>query len=224
MELEAPAPPRLPADISDEDAKMMHDDHADGSAADAAADPEPRSSAAEGEPATPAVEEDAAGEERAADDQRSEEELRAALEEAERSTVEYLDHLRRERAEFENYRRRANKERMAALDRGAEQLASSLLAVLDNFGYVLDAAKGSSDEQLAKGVGMVHGELLRALGEAGLEQITTVGVPFDPTVHEAVSQVEADEPVEDPVVAEILRPGYRFKQRVLRPASVSVAQ
>jgi molecular chaperone GrpE len=204
---------------------MTHDDHTDERAPDATAEPaavpaEPAPEPPASDPEPPASDQEG----RTPEDERSEEELRLALEEAERSTMEYLDHLRRERAEFENYRRRANKERMQALDRGAEQLAASLLAVLDNFGYVVDAAKGSSDEQLAKGVGMVHGELLRALGGAGLEQIATVGVPFDPTVHEAVSKVEADEPVEDPVVAEILRPGYRFKQRVLRPASVSVAQ
>jgi molecular chaperone GrpE len=89
---------------------------------------------------------------------------------------------------------------------------------------VLDAAKDSSDEQLAKGAAMVHDELLGVLQRAGLEPVPGAGEPFDPNWHEAMMQVEAAEPVEAPVVAEVMRPGYRFKDRVLRPASVSVAQ
>jgi molecular chaperone GrpE len=159
-----------------------------------------------------------------AHEERDPDELRADLAEAERQRDEYLDLLRRERAEFENFRRRMNKERMEALDRGAEQLVASLLGVLDNFGFVLDAAKDSSDEQLAKGAAMVHEELMGLLQRAGLEEVPGVGEPFDPTWHEAMMQVEAPEPVDAPVVAEVMRPGYRFKDRVLRPASVSVAQ
>jgi molecular chaperone GrpE len=144
--------------------------------------------------------------------------------EAVRERDEYLDHLRRERAEFENFRRRSARERAEALERGAEQLATNLLGVLDNFGFVLAAAEDSADEQLSKGARMVYAELMDVLGKAGLEQITGEGEPFDPAHHEAMMQVEADEPVDAPTVAQVLRPGYRFKDRVLRPASVSVKQ
>jgi molecular chaperone GrpE len=96
--------------------------------------------------------------------------------------------------------------------------------VLDNFGFVLAAAEDSADEQLSKGARMVYAELMDVLGKAGLEQITGEGEPFDPAHHEAMMQVEADEPVDAPTVAQVLRPGYRFKDRVLRPASVSVKQ
>lgn len=157
-------------------------------------------------------------------DERSASELLVALADAERTAEEYLDHLRRERAEFENFRRRSNKERMEALDRGAEQLVSNLLGVLDNFGYVLDAAASSQDEQLAKGVEMAHTELVKVLREAGLEEVPGAGEPFDPTWHEAVAQVEVDDPGSEGQVVEVLRPGYRFKGRLLRPASVAVAQ
>jgi molecular chaperone GrpE len=161
-------------------------------------------------------------------DDRSAEELQAALDDAERAAEEYLDHLRRERAEFENFRRRSTKERMEALDRGAENLIGNLLGVLDNFGYTLEAARESADDRLGKGVEMVHTELMKVLIDAGLEEIPGVGQPFDPAVHEAMMQVEAvdelGEEVEDPVVVEILRPGYRFKGRVLRPAAVKVAR
>lgn len=145
----------------------------------------------------------------------------AALEQ-ERDT--YLDHLRRERAEFENYRRRSQKERMQALDRGAEALITQLLGVLDNFGYVLEAAK-DSDDGVAKGVRMVHAELRDVLERAGLEEVHGVDAPFDPNVHDAVMQVEGDQTDDgEPKVAQVLRSGYRFKGRVLRPASVAVTQ
>ena len=137
---------------------------------------------------------------------------------------EYLDLLRRERAEFENFRRRSSRERAEAHDKGAEQLVNELLSVLDNFGHVVAGAEDSDDEQLAKGVEMVHRELWSVLTDAGLEPVPGEGAPFDPTHHEAMMQVEAEETIEEPYVAEVLRPGYRFKGRVLRPASVSVAQ
>lgn len=147
---------------------------------------------------------------------------------AERERDEYLDALRRERAEFENFRRRTSKERVDALDRGAELIVAGLLSVLDSFGLALDAAAQSDDEQLAKGVQLVHTQLLSTLEQAGLSQVEGVGATFDPTIHEAMLQVDAVEAlgheVDDAVVVEVLRPGYRFKGRVLRPASVKVAR
>lgn len=151
-------------------------------------------------------------------------EVTAALQEVTRERDTYLDHLRRERAEFENFRRRSQKERMEALDRGAEALAAQLLSVLDNFGYVLEAAK-DADDAVAKGVRMVHSELRETLQRAGLEDVPGVDAPFDPTWHDAVMQVDGDT-TEDgqPKVAQVLRNGYRFKGRVLRPATVAVTQ
>ncbi|HWB72240.1 MAG TPA: nucleotide exchange factor GrpE, partial [Egibacteraceae bacterium] len=150
--------------------------------------------------------------------------LRVALAEAERTRDEYLDHLRRERAEFENFRKRSTRERMDALDRGAEALVATMLKVLDNFGFALEAAEASDDDRLAKGVQMVHTEFLETLRQAGLQEVPGVGEVFNPAWHEAIAQVDADEPLDEPVVVEVLRPGYRFKGRVLRPASVTVAR
>jgi molecular chaperone GrpE len=148
----------------------------------------------------------------------------AALEAVTRERDTYLDHLRRERAEFENYRRRSTRERAEALDRGAETLISRMLGVLDNFGYVLEAAK-DHDDAVAKGVRMVHDELREVLTRAGLEDVPGVGAPFDPTWHDAVMQVEGETTANgEPIVAQVLRTGYRFKGRVLRPASVAVTQ
>lgn len=151
-------------------------------------------------------------------------EVTAALEEVTRERDTYLDLLRRERAEFENFRRRSQKERMEALDRGAEALAAQLLSVLDNFGYVLEAAK-DADDAVAKGVRMVYTELREALERAGLEDVPGVDAPFDPTWHDAVMQVDGETTDDNqPKVAQVLRNGYRFKGRVLRPASVAVTQ
>ena len=145
--------------------------------------------------------------------------------EAQRERDEYLDHLRRERAEFENFRKRATKERMDALDRGAEQVLANLLHVLDTFGFALAAAQDRGPEDnLAKGVEMVYAELVDVLHKAGLEEVEGVGSHFDPTHHEAMMQVEAESPLDEATVVEVLRPGYRFKGRVLRPASVKVAK
>lgn len=136
----------------------------------------------------------------------------------------YLDHLRRERADFENYRRRTTKERMNALDRGAQQLAADLLHVVDMFNTALSAADQRPDDPLAKGVQMVHDELLRVLRDAGLEEVPGVGSDFDPAYHEALETVPADTALDTPRVVEVLRPGYGFKGRVLRPAAVTVAK
>jgi molecular chaperone GrpE len=151
-------------------------------------------------------------------------ELSTALEAVTRERDTYLDHLRRERAQFENYRKRSTRELTEASDRGAEALISQMLSVLDNFGYVLEAAK-DHDDAVAKGVRMVHAELRDVLARAGLEDVPGVGAPFDPTWHDAVMQVEGETTEEgEPVVAQVLRNGYRFKGRVLRPASVAVTQ
>lgn len=150
--------------------------------------------------------------------------LAAALEAAHGERDSYLDLLRRERAEFENYRRRSTRERAEAHDRGAEALINQMLGVLDNFGYVLEAAK-DHDDAVAKGVRMVHDELRDVLARAGLEDVPGVGAPFDPTWHDAVMQVDGEATADgQPVVAQVLRTGYRFKGRVLRPASVAVTQ
>ena len=151
-------------------------------------------------------------------------ELSAVLEAVTRERDTYLDHLRRERAEFENYRRRSARELADASSRGAEVLITQMLSVLDNFGYVLEAAK-DHDDAVAKGGRMVHAELRDVLSRAGLEDVPGVGTPFDPKWHDAVMQVEGETTDDgEPVVAQVLRTGYRFKGRVLRPASVAVTQ
>jgi len=160
----------------------------------------------------------------AASDPRTREELVDALAEAERQRDEYLEAVRRERAEFENFRRRSHREHQEARDKGAEQLTTTLLPALDNIDHVAAAAESSADHSLAKGVSMVASELFERLEEAGLAEVPGVGAPFDPNVHEAMTQVEAEEETDKPYVAEVYRKGWQFNGRLLRAASVSVAQ
>ena len=138
---------------------------------------------------------------------------------------EYLDHLRRLQADFDNYRKRMLRDQTAYLERAGEALIEQLLPVLDAFELALMSLPGlnagSDGERLRKGVELVYSELLGVLEKAGLERIEAHGRPFDPVEHEAVMHVE-DEGGE-PGVRDVVRTGYRLKGRVLRPAMVKVA-
>jgi molecular chaperone GrpE len=157
-------------------------------------------------------------------DPRSKDELLAELGEAESRRDEYLDDLRRARAEFENFRKRTLREGGSQRAAGKADVATSLLEVLDDLDRTLDAAEASADESLAKGVTLVADKLVRALQAQGLERVAEPGVVFDPNVHEAVQQRPSDAPRDEPVVAEVLRPGYRLGDRILRAAMVVVEQ
>jgi molecular chaperone GrpE len=133
---------------------------------------------------------------------------------------EYLAHLQRTQAEFDNYRKRTLRDQTAHLERAAGTLIEQLLPVLDSFELALGSG-GTDVERLRKGVELVYGEFLGALEKAGLERIEALGKPFDPEEHEAVMHVDDDGG--EPGVRDVVRSGYRFKGRVLRPAMVKVA-
>jgi molecular chaperone GrpE len=133
---------------------------------------------------------------------------------------EYLAHLQRTQAEFDNYRKRMLRDQTTHLERATAGLIEQLLPVLDSFELALGSA-GTDAERLRKGVELVYGELLGSLEKAGLERIEALGKPFDPEEHEAVMHVEDDGG--EPGVRDVVRSGYRFKGRVLRPAMVKVA-
>jgi molecular chaperone GrpE len=136
---------------------------------------------------------------------------------------EYLEHLRRVQADFENYRKRMLREQTANLERANLALIEQLLPVLDAFDLAL-LNSGTDAERLRKGLELVYSELLGVLEKAGLERIDAKGKPFDPAEHEAVMQVERAEGEEaEPGVLDVVRTGYRLKGRVLRPAMVKVS-
>jgi molecular chaperone GrpE len=145
------------------------------------------------------------------------------LDEAKRLAAEYRDHLQRLQAEFDNYRKRVLKEQTHAVERASEPLVARLLEVLDEFDLALMAAEQKPDfDRFLHGVELVYAKLQDILRAEGLHRIEAKGKPFDPEQHEALMQSgEADG---EPVVADVLRPGYTMKGRVIRPAGVKVVR
>jgi len=155
-----------------------------------------------------------------------------ALTVASRERDEYLDMVRRVQADFENYKKRTVRQQTDQLERASENLVSKLLPALDAFAltraHLPDESNASPEvKALLQAAGLVDD----ALAKEGLERIDEAGAPFDPTVHDAVEHAPAPEagvtgPALDisagPVVADVLRPGYRWKGRVIRPAMVRV--
>jgi molecular chaperone GrpE len=145
------------------------------------------------------------------------------LQRARREAAEYLDHLQRLKAEFENYRKRVLREQTQAIELANEALVARLLEVLDDFELALVAAEQKPDlDKFLQGVEMVYAKLADLLRREGLDRIDAKGKPFDPERHEALLQSDAEDG--EPYVSEVLRTGYTLKGRVLRPAGVKVAR
>ena len=142
--------------------------------------------------------------------------------ELERERDEYLDSLRRLKAEFDNFRKRTERERAAQSARAGESLVKELLPVLDDLERALVAAEEHEEAKLEDGVRLVHRALADVLARTGLAEIETDGA-FDPHVHEALlaQPVEGAEPGS---IVQVLQKGYRLGDRVLRPARVVVAE
>jgi len=139
---------------------------------------------------------------------------------------ENWDRLLRTTADFDNFKKRAAREKIEAAQYASFSLLQKLLPVLDNFEMALTAAQTAQGDKLASlqsGVAMIQQQLKSALTDTGLEEIDAAGKPFDPTLHEAVSQQETADVPEDHV-AQQLRKGYKFKDRLLRAATVIVAK
>ncbi len=138
---------------------------------------------------------------------------------------EYWERLLREAADFENYKKRAQRERQDAVTYANEALLQNLIPVLDNFEMALAASSKEPDgpHSLKTGIVMICNQLKSALLQAGLEEIDASGKVFDPNFHEALSQEETDEVAEGTVVKQV-RKGYKFRNRLIRPAGVVVAR
>lgn len=139
---------------------------------------------------------------------------------------ENWERLLRTTADFDNFKKRAAREKSEAIHYANAALLQKLLPILDNFDMALAAAQNAGGEQLAafqSGVAMIQQQLKTALADHGLEEIDAAGQPFDPNFHEAVSQQESAEIPEGRVLQQ-LRKGYKLKDRLLRPATVIVAK
>src|SRR6476661_4318565 len=134
--------------------------------------------------------------------------------------AELYDRLLRKQAEFDNFRRRTERDRSDFLQFAGMDLARELLPVLDDFERALKVE--CADTNYAKGIVLIHQRLSDILKKMGVEHLEAAGKPFDPNVHEAVVRFPTDE-VEDQTVLEEFQKGYNFKGKLLRPAMVKVA-
>ena len=138
--------------------------------------------------------------------------------------AEYFDQLLRLRAEFENAKKRMEKERAEFIKYANEGLIIEFLTAIDDFERAIDAAEVSGDSKtLIEGVHMIYRHLQDVLVKKGLSKIDEVKVPLDPNLHEAVEFVETGE-YPDGTVVEILRKGYKLNGKVIRPATVKVSK
>ncbi|HUO35697.1 MAG TPA: nucleotide exchange factor GrpE [Candidatus Acidoferrum sp.] len=135
---------------------------------------------------------------------------------------ELMNTLIRRQADYENYRKRVEKEKHQERRRGVEQLLEGLLPVLDAFDLAMSAKGAGISPEMLKGFELTRRQLWDVLAKQGVERIEAVGKEFNPHLHHALERVETTEHADGIVVAE-LQPGYLFHERVLRPAMVRVA-
>lgn len=137
---------------------------------------------------------------------------------------ELNDRLKRQMAEFENFRKRSEKEKSQMFDMGAKTIIEKILPVIDNFERGLAAVPDDKkDDPFITGMDKVYKQMLTELDAAGVKPIECVGQEFDPDFHNAVMQVENDE-LESGTVAQELQKGYMYKDSVVRHSMVSVVQ
>jgi molecular chaperone GrpE len=134
--------------------------------------------------------------------------------------AELQERLLRSRAEFENARRRAERERLDYFQFAAMDMVRDILPILDDFERALKV--DTADREYAKGVELIYQRLADTLKKLGLEPIETAGQQFDPNLHQAVERVQTEEAEDQAILGEFQR-GYNFKGKLLRPAMVRVA-
>jgi molecular chaperone GrpE len=143
------------------------------------------------------------------------------VEKVEEEKKAMLNQTLRRQADFENFRKRVEREKQEFRARAEVELLTQLLPVVDAFERALQAEASNSDDYRA-GVELIYKQLADLLARAGLEPIAAAGEPFDPNVHHAVERVETTDFPDHTVLAELQR-GYTFKQQLVRPALVRVA-
>jgi molecular chaperone GrpE len=146
--------------------------------------------------------------------------LTAERDELARERADLYDQLLRRTAEFDNFRRRSQRERAEFAEYAGMEAVREILPVLDDFERALLAP--SADPEYVKGMQMIYNRLADTLKKLGVEPIPAEGQKFDPHVHHAVEMVRRDD-LEDHTILQELRRGYNFKGRLLRPAMVKVA-
>lgn len=151
------------------------------------------------------------------------EEITRARDEAEQARLAMQDRLLRLQADFENFRKRTLREKSDLFRMANEDLMSELLPVLDHFDLALGAAaKGDASDAIAQGVRMVREQLSGVLSRFGLQALESADQAFDPSVHEAISQLPSETIPENGIIAQARR-GYKLGEKLLRPAQVVVS-
>ena len=145
-----------------------------------------------------------------------------ALQQAQQERDAYRDQLLRLRAEFDNFRKRLERERLQMTARATEEAVRDFLPFVDDLERAL-AADADADSRFHQGVEMIHRQMIEMLRRRGVEPIESIGQDFDPNIHEAVAYEPAAGRREGEIIGE-LRRGYRMGDRLLRPSMVRVAQ
>lgn len=144
------------------------------------------------------------------------EKLSAELEEAQNSKL-------RLQADFDNYRKRVEREKQSLINYAVEGMVSELLPVIDNFERALEVKETDDFEGFYQGVEMIKNQFIEALKSQGLEEIEALDQPFDPNYHNAVSQMESEDHDSD-IVVQVFQKGYKIKDKVVRPSMVVVSK
>ncbi len=133
------------------------------------------------------------------------------------------DRVKRQMAEFENFRKRTDKEKSQMFDMGVKNVVEKILPVIDNFERGLENVPEGADEAFVNGMKMIYKQMTDELDKIGVKPIEAVGQPFDPNFHNAVMQVESEE-YESGTVAQELQKGYMYHDTLVRPSMVGVVQ
>lgn len=149
--------------------------------------------------------------------------LKNNIQEKETLAQDYLNHLKRLQADFENYKKREEKKKKEFIEFANQELLSKLLVIVDNLERALESTKNTNNvDSIREGIEKILKEFQQILKQEGVKPIIAKGNRFNPSKHEAVSVVETDQLPEDTITEEF-RKGYYYKSKVLRPAMVKVA-
>ena len=146
--------------------------------------------------------------------------LNSDLNEQKKKTDEYFEHLKRNMAEFDNFKKRVNKEKESMYYMVTADIVSNVLPIIDNFEKALNSE--SKDPDYKSGMEMIYNELLNMLKKLGVEEIEALSKTFDPNFHEAVMH-EEDEQKGEKEIVEVFRKGYILNDKVIRHSMVKVA-
>lgn len=151
------------------------------------------------------------------------EQLKLKLEKAESSSKDYLDKLQRSMAEFDNFRKRTNLEKASMYENGARDTIEKLLPILDNFERaILSTPEEDKNSAMFKGIDMIFNQMVETFKNMGVEEVSGVGETFDHNIHNAVLHIDDDSFGEN-VVVEVMQKGYKYKDKIIRPSMVKVA-